>query len=305
MGVNLCPINILVLWAFIRLFLGVFQIFITVVHPLRKLSFDFVFSFTSIETISKMTKLIKRKYSNMDQVWLALHFLELVTTLSALYYHIFGIINDTNEPLKHTMICCGISSTFLIYQVIDIARILTGGHYNFMFMMISEMLAASLFYITSIISMHHAEIDVHLEYMDNTQEDRHPFFLYSKAQSVSSLASSVFHLLHGCLMADAFLSYRDRPSKRLRDAESMGSSTLSYKTKIKRRMAITLPAQRPINLAVCHQRFELIEWIQQKVEKLLKSRAKSVVVLPSKFRKSGEKKSTGSGGSVRFTMGYM
>ncbi|KAL5286055.1 hypothetical protein ACFFRR_007628 [Megaselia abdita] len=235
----------------------------------------------------------------MDQVWLVLHFLELGITTLSFKYHVAGVYKDGNEPMRHTVVCCGISSTFLIYQIIDIIRILTGGYFSFLFLMIAELLATLSFYITAITSMYHAEQDVHLQYMDNKQEARHPFFNYSKAQSVTAIGATILHLLHCCLLVDVFLSNRQEKWRNFANKRSIGAIVTN------RRLSSVMLAQQPINLAVCHQRFEFLVWAQKKLQNLFKKRGKSVVVLPSKFRKSDIKKSTGSAGSVRFTMGYM
>lgn len=247
-----------------------------------------------------MSNLFKSHISQTEQVWLVLHFIELVTTVMAVYYHLYGILENHTEPLTHDMFCCGISMTFLIYCFLDIVRILTGGYASFLFMMLVELFAAASFYIISIISMYYLEKDFHLQYLDKMQEDLHPFFSHNKYQSCASLASATFHLLHGCLLADAFMTLGEKASK-TRNVGRFGD----FRAK-SLRMSTVSQAQNPLNIAVCHEKFAVLTWIQKKWEKLFTRRTKSVIVLSKRYRPSYQKSTASTtSGSVRFTMGYV
>lgn len=241
------------------------------------------------------------KCSDEDQVWMVLHVLEMLTTALAFSYHIKGVFRNPKEPFEHIVYCCGVFCAFLIYEIIDMFRIMTGGFRKFLYLLVIETFATLAFFTSAMISMHFAEIDVHLQYMDMKQEDRHPFFYYSRAQGIMSIATSTLHLLHVCLLADTYFSYDFKRTKKKKIRQSF------YPRLSLRRKTLTSIATQPIVLAVFHEEISCLVWIKKKLTNLFKKkdRDKSMLLVPKNWKKTGQAKMSTGSGSVRFTWGYM
>lgn len=268
--------------------------------------------------------ILKTRFTGMDQVWLLFHSLELTATIMSFAFHVIGTV--ANEPFPHTMVCCGIYFVFLIYEFIDVTRILTGGFASYLFLFIIELLATCSFFIAAMVCMHFVENDIHLQYIDAKQEDNHPFFKYSKSQSVTSICACSFHLLHSCLLIDVYASYDFMTNSdfeedglgRLLKRHSRRKAIVPSKKTMKARLsspAESRPsnrinesiefAQRAIVLALCHQRFEPFDALQEKLKTCCKWRERQLFKLSLMENKANDMKSfQQSGASVRFTGFY-
>ena len=117
--------------------------------------------------------------------------------------HIKGFLNH-REPLPHHMYFCGTFFGFTIISIIgDVGEhifyvcfvliialifvclgtaICTGASTPYVIEAIVASLGAFFYILSSVFSMHDAEMDFHLMYLSDLEEERHPFFLISKAQ---------------------------------------------------------------------------------------------------------------------------
>lgn len=253
--------------------------------------------------------LFKTRFTGMEQVWLLLHFFELTMTIMSFVFHVKGAFDQPEEPFQHTVFCCGVFFVFLIYEFIDVTRILTGGYASYLFMFLVEMIATCSFYVSAIISMHFAELDIHLQYIDAVQEDNHPFFKYSKAQSATSICASSIHLLHCCLLADVYVSYNLLTS---RPVEEFSRRKAFVSEKKRSRLTIDeyninpslVLADRAIILALCHQRFEPLIVLQETLKTCCKGIDRRSLGFSLIDNQSSTRSFQSGGSSVRFTQSF-
>lgn len=257
----------------------------------------------------------KTKFTGVDQVWLLLHSFELTTTIMSLGYHAAGVYGHAEEPIQHNLFCCGVFFVFLLYEFIDITRILTGGYASHLFLFIMEMFAASAFFIAAMVTMHSAEIDIHLQYIDQYQEQNHPFFKNSKIQSVTCICASTVHLLHCCLLFDVYLSYKHllvpqpgedymRPyARRVAVVPSKKKYRLTQDQIGIMNVSIDL-AKGAVILGLCHQRFEPLHALQEKLKVCCKWRERHTVNL-SWLQNANPSQFSNLSSSVRFTDGFV
>lgn len=243
------------------------------------------------------------KISNENQVWLTLHFLKMFTMSWAFWFHIIGVHQNIHEPFQHVVFCCGVFFTFIIYELLDIIRILSAARMKYLYLFMIELLASAIFFTSSMLSMHFAEIDVHLPYMDFKEEVKHPFFKVSRSQSVLALATATLHLLNACLLADSYFSYDKKSKKR-----KANRNTVFFNRDSARKRSLVSPATEPIVLALLHEEISCIVWIKKKLIQLFKKkdRDRSLLYVPKSWKKNtGQSQVSLGSGSVRFTWGYM
>ncbi|XP_065364775.1 uncharacterized protein LOC135957876 [Calliphora vicina] len=154
----------------------------------------------------------------MKRVWFIFKIIESILGLCCLGYHARGFLNITYIQDHYTYVAVfGGFSLMAMFGCLSIClkepvSALREGLFN--------IIAAIAFILVSMNSMYHAEKDFHLMYLsadviDDIEEEHleevelteqpHPFFKYSKAQSVAALCCGSLFLLHAILAFDLAL----------------------------------------------------------------------------------------------------
>lgn len=246
------------------------------------------------------------RLTGTEQVWLFFHCLELLITSISFWFHFQVTEKSFNEPVRHTIFADGNFFFFLMVDLLDVIRILTGGLASEVFLIFLELTGTITFFISAMLCMYYVEHDIHLQYIDGPHEESHPFFKYTKAESLTSISISCIHLLHGFLLVDSYVSYGGlenllavhykaiQPSIRATFETRFSSikGTRSLSTEI---------AHSPIVLGICHQRIELFDVLQRRLEQCCKLRGREMFKAPlfHELEASFTKSSTST--SVRFT----
>lgn len=136
--------------------------------------------------------------------------------------HIVGF-SDYGEPFPHLLIMCGTYFAFFIisfftcfgmyYQcivkghcliiVLCVCTVLCiGATVPLIVDVIVNSLATICFIATSMLSMAQAENDYHLMYLTDHEEEHHRFFYMNRYQSIASLFTGLWYLMHTVLVLD-------------------------------------------------------------------------------------------------------
>lgn len=162
----------------------------------------------------------------MKRVWFIFKIIESVLGLCCLGYHARGFLNINHIHQHYTYVAAfGGFSLMAMFGCLSIClkesvSPLREGALN--------IFAASAFILVSLNSMYHAEKDFHLMYLSadvsevieeehleemELTEPPHPFFKYSKAQSVAALCCGCLFLLHAILAFDLAMIDSDELSE--------------------------------------------------------------------------------------------
>ncbi|XP_013113194.2 uncharacterized protein LOC106091268 [Stomoxys calcitrans] len=145
----------------------------------------------------------------MNSVWLLFKLLEALLGIICLGYHTRGFLN-VDFVQSHYTYCCVFGGATLIPMFGCIRICLRDTIHPFCEGVIN-LLAALFLFGVSLNSMFHAEKDFYLVYLSSmdigvNEEPPHPFFKYSKAQSISALCCGCLFLLHSVFAFDLTLN---------------------------------------------------------------------------------------------------
>lgn len=160
----------------------------------------------------------------MKRVWFILKFLESLLGLICLGYHTRGFLN-VDYVQSHYTYCC-IFGGFTLMAMFGCLNVVLKETIHPVWEVGLNLLAAVCMIGVSIDSMFHAEKDFYLMYLsasmhdydddddDDTAEEHekpHPFFKYSKGQSIAALCCGSLFLLHFVFAFD-FAIHKDASS---------------------------------------------------------------------------------------------
>ncbi|XP_073833921.1 uncharacterized protein [Musca autumnalis] len=149
----------------------------------------------------------------MQKVSFLFKLIETILGLTCLGYHTRGFLN-VEFVQSHYVYCCIFGGFTLMAMYGCVAICLKGMKAsNPWWEAVTNLLAAVCFLGVSLDSMFHAEKDFYLTYLiaqndyyddanDEEEEESHPFFKYSKAQSIAALYCGSLFLLHSIIAFD-------------------------------------------------------------------------------------------------------
>lgn len=118
--------------------------------------------------------------------------------ICCLAVHIIGI-EYIDEPLPHDILSCGIFVCFLFHSLMGCVGIFLSVTLPLLLETIVNSTASVLFMIPSILSMVYVENDEHLQFLTDSEEFKHPFFIVCRRQSICALATSILFAMHSSL----------------------------------------------------------------------------------------------------------
>ncbi|XP_023300769.2 uncharacterized protein LOC111682995 [Lucilia cuprina] len=151
----------------------------------------------------------------MKRVWFTFKIIESILGLCCLGYHARGFLNITYIQSHYTYVA--VFGGFSLMAMFGCLSICLKEPVSALREGLLNCIAAIAFILVSLNSMYHAEKDFHLMYLsadvaDDIEEEHleeveltqppHPFFKYSKAQSVAALCCGSLFLLHAILAFD-------------------------------------------------------------------------------------------------------
>ncbi|KAM7347532.1 uncharacterized protein ACRADG_007100 [Cochliomyia hominivorax] len=158
----------------------------------------------------------------MKRIWFTFKIIESILGLCCLGYHARGFLNISNIQDHYTYVA--VFGGFTLMAMFGCLSICLKEPVSAVREGILNTMAALAFILVSMNSMYHAEKDFHLMYLStdatsNVKEEHlqeveltqppHPFFKYSKAQSVSALCCGSLFLLHAILAFDLAITGTD------------------------------------------------------------------------------------------------
>lgn len=115
--------------------------------------------------------------------------------------HVIGF-SDHSEPFPHVALMCGTYFGFTVISALACLALCVGATIPLLVDAVVSGLAAACFVATSIVSMVEAEHDYHLMYLTDHEEKEHQFFRMSRVQSIVSLFTGLWFLMHTALVTD-------------------------------------------------------------------------------------------------------
>ncbi|XP_014087215.1 uncharacterized protein [Bactrocera oleae] len=169
----------------------------------------------------------------MQEIWCFFKLLEVLLGIVCLTFHVLGFLHT--EPLPHNLFYCGTFASFTVYAAFGILNNLCGHGRTATIEAIATTLGAVMHFAASLLSMYHAEQDFHLMFLTDTEEPKHRYFFYCKAQSIAALTTGGMYMLHATYAYDAgFIRFkRELRSGVASDQETEDEESLQrYRTHI-------------------------------------------------------------------------
>lgn len=169
----------------------------------------------------------------MKRVWFLFKVIESILGLCCLGYHARGFLNINYIQDHYTYVA--VFGGFTLMAMFGCLSICLKEPVSALREGTLNSIAAIAFILVSLNSMYHAEKDFHLMYLsadtsfhieeehleeEELTEQPHPFFKYSKAQSVAALCCGSLFLLHAILAFDLAMSISDERFQGESDQES-------------------------------------------------------------------------------------
>lgn len=137
----------------------------------------------------------------MQEIWCFFKLLEVLLGSACLTFHVLGFLHT--EPLPHNLFYCGTFASFTLFAALGILNNLCGRGHTAVIEAVTTTLGAVMHFAASLFSMYHAENDFHLMFLTDTEEPRHSYFFYCKAQSIAALTTGGMYMLHATYAYDA------------------------------------------------------------------------------------------------------
>lgn len=127
--------------------------------------------------------------------------------------HLVGSVGAPIEPMSHVMYFCGTYVAFFLISIISCAAICLGVAVPVLLQTCVAYCGALFFYIAAMVSMIHVENDPHLMYLTDYEEWLHPYFYMHRLQSVFSLFTGLWFLMHAILGTDMLIIQEPNPNE--------------------------------------------------------------------------------------------